>query len=71
MGIMAEARNYRLTSPGGTTFYAKISFEPGLVMYSTRADGTWAEDPTLNVADIVMQGNGKYYDWEIERLPDD
>lgn len=64
------AENYKLTSPSGTTFFAKVAFQPRLTMYSTRETGQWQADKALNVADIVMPEHGPYYDWDIERLPD-
>lgn len=66
-----KARNYRLTNPFGKSFEVKARFEPELVMYSTRARGNIFErDDKLNIADIIMQDHGPYYDWTIDRLPD-
>lgn len=61
-------RFYELTPPHGATFFACIVEQPvGMLTALTTRDGSWASDPSIHFADLMMPEQ-KLNDWDVKRV---
>lgn len=55
---------YRVTSPEGVSFTAKIVDRDGSAAVISDRGGDWATEPVLTVADLIMPEQ-KFIEWDI------